>query len=89
MLHPVLALVLATISVWGVNLPRYITMYGFLMISNGPLMAFGMILDNLCIMVPAARIPMMIILVILLLGGVLFTQKFAEKKIRASYSDLH
>ena len=87
-LYLVFALVLANVSVWSVNLTRYVTMFGFLMITFFPFIALGMIPDYLCIMLPAARIPVMIILVILLAGSILFTQKFAQKKILASYGDL-
>ncbi len=85
----IFALVLATVSVWSVNPVRYVTMYGFLMIVLFPVMGLGMILDNLCFIIPGSRGILLIILIILLPGGVLFTQKLTEKKIRASYTDRH
>ncbi len=82
------ALVLATVSVWSVNLTRYVTMYGFLMIIVAPLLAAGMFLDTLGMMIPVIRLPLIIVTACLLATGVWFTGKMTQKKIRASYSDL-
>ncbi len=82
------ALVLATVSVWSVNLTRYVTMYGYLMIIVSPLLAVGMLIDALGIFFSKVRILMLCIVFILLITGVLFTQKTAQKKIRLSYMDV-
>ena len=82
------ALVLANVSVWSVTFTRFVSMYGFLLLVAMPVLLIGIILDAVCMMVPSAAYPLMAVAVLLLAGGVVFTQKFAEKKIKASYSDL-
>ena len=84
----VFALVLADVSVWSVSFTRYVTMYGFLVIVTSPLLVFGVVCDSLCLEFSFLRIPVLVICLILLVAGVIFTNFFAEKKIRASYSDL-
>ena len=82
------ALVLANVSVWSVTFTRFVSMYGFLLLVAMPVLLIGIILDAVCMFAPSAAYPLMAIAVLLLAGGVIFTQKFAEKKIRASYFDL-
>ncbi len=82
------ALVLANVSVWSVTFTRFVSMYGFLLLVAMPVLLIGILLDAVCMMVPSAAYPLMAVAVLLLAGGVVFTQKFAEKKIKASYSDL-
>ena len=82
------AFVLANVSVWSVSFTRYVTMYGFLIMISTPLVTVGIIIDDLICKMPHIHIPTIIILSILLIGGVIFTQFFASKKIKASYSDL-
>ena len=84
----VAALVLANVSIWSVSFTRYITMYGFLIIVSAPLLFIGIILDYLCEVSPTIQMPVVCTLIVLLIGGVIFTQKFASKKIKASYADL-
>ncbi|MBO4337851.1 MAG: hypothetical protein J5842_07230 [Lachnospiraceae bacterium] len=82
------AFLLADISVWSVTFTRYVTMYGFLMLVSAPLMAFGLITENLCTFFPVIKLPVLIAAVLLLPAGVLFSTKFADKKIKASYIDI-
>ncbi|SCY21331.1 hypothetical protein SAMN02910292_01081 [Lachnospiraceae bacterium XBB2008] len=82
------ALVLANVSVWSVTFTRFVSMYGFLLLVAMPVLLIGIILDAVGMLVPSAAYPLMVIAVLLLAGGVVFTQKFAEKKIKASYYDL-
>jgi hypothetical protein len=63
-------------------------MYGFLLLVAFPELFIGMILDAACMLAPSAAVALIIITVLLLPAGILFTQKFADKKIKASYSDL-
>ena len=81
-------LALANTSIWSVTITRYITMYGFLMITNAPLLAIGIFICSICYALPVLLIPACIVLLLLLPAGVVFTVKFADNKIRASYSDL-
>jgi hypothetical protein len=82
------ALVLANVSVWSVTSTRFVSMYGFLLLVAMPELLIGIILDAVGMLAPSAAYPLIAIMVLLLAGGVVFTQKFAEKKIRASYFDL-
>ena len=82
------ALVLANVSVWSVTSTRFVSMYGFLLLVAMPELLIGIILDAVGMLAPSATYPLIAITVLLLAGGVVFTQKFAEKKIKASYSDL-
>ncbi len=82
------ALVLANVSVWSVTSTRFVSMYGFLLLVAMPELLIGIILDAVGMLAPSAAYPLIAITVLLLAGGVVFTQKFAEKKIRASYFDL-
>ncbi|MCR5510024.1 MAG: hypothetical protein K6F54_03630 [Lachnospiraceae bacterium] len=82
------ALVLANVSVWSVTSTRFVSMYGFLLLVAFPELFIGMILDAACMLAPSAAVALIIITVLLLPAGILFTQKFADKKIKASYSDL-
>ena len=82
------ALVLANVSVWSVTSTRFVSMYGFLLLVAFPELFIGMILDAVCMLAPSAAVALIIITVLLLPAGILFTQKFADKKIKASYSDL-
>lgn len=82
------ALVLANVSVWSVTSTRFVSMYGFLLLVAMPELLIGIILDAVGMLTPSAAYPLIAITVLLLAGGVVFTQKFAEKKIKASYSDL-
>ena len=82
------ALVLANVSVWSVTPTRFVSMYGFLLLVAFPELFIGMILDAACMLAPSAAVALIIITVLLLPAGILFTQKFADKKIKASYSDL-
>lgn len=82
------ALVLANVSVWSVTSTRFVSMYGFLLLVAFPELFIGMMLDAACMLAPSAAVALIIITVLLLPAGILFTQKFADKKIKASYSDL-
>ena len=82
------ALVLANVSVWSVTSTRFVSMYAFLLLVAFPELFIGMILDAMCMLAPSAAVALIIITVLLLPAGILFTQKFADKKIKASYSDL-
>lgn len=84
----IFALVLANVSVWSVSFTRYITMYGFLIMISTPLLIIGIVIDYLTYYMPNIRIPVIISMIVLMTGGVVFTQIFASKKIKASYSDL-
>ena len=84
----IFALVLANVSVWSVSFTRYITMYGFLIMISTPLVTIGIIIEDLICVLPKIRIPIIVSMIALMIGGVIFTQFFASKKIKASYSDL-
>lgn len=84
----IFALVLANVSVWSVSFVRYITMYGFLMIVSAPLVAVGIFIDDICSISDSFQRPVTIIMSILVVSGVYFTQEFADRKIKASYSDI-
>lgn len=84
----VFALALANVSVWSVNFTRFVTMYGFLVMISSPFLIVGLIIDVLCINKFINAMPVIIALILLLAGGVIFTQIFASKKIKESYKDL-
>ena len=84
----IFALTLANVSVWSVSFTRYITMYGFLIMISTPLVTIGIIIEDLIFVLPKIRIPIIVSMIALMIGGVIFTQFFASKKIKASYSDL-
>lgn len=84
----VFALALANVSVWSVSFTRFVTMYGFLVMISSPFLIVGLIIDVLCINKFINAMPVIIALILLLAGGVIFTQIFASKKIKESYKDL-
>ena len=84
----VFALALANVSVWSLNFTRFVTMYGFLVMISSPFLIVGLIIDVLCINKFINAMPVIIALILLLAGGVIFTQIFASKKIKESYKDL-
>lgn len=84
----VFALALANVSVWSVSFTRFVTMYGFLVMISSPFLIVGLIIDVLCIKKFINAMPVIIALILLLAGGVIFTQIFASKKIKESYKDL-
>ena len=84
----VCALTLANVSVWSVSFTRYVTMYGFLIMTSAPFFVVGLTIDVLCINKLINAVPVMIALIVLLACGVIFTQLFASKKIKESYKDL-
>ena len=82
------ALTLANVSVWSVSFTRYITMYGYLFMVSLPMVSIGLIIDYLGTLSHGFLIPLTVFTAILLPAGVYFTQKYADRKIQASYSDI-
>ena len=82
------ALAMANVSVWSVNFTRYIALYGYLFMVSSPMVAIGLIIDYLGTLSQGLLIPMIVCTAILLPAGICFTQKYADMKIKASYSDI-
>ena len=81
-------LILGWVSVWSVNLTRYISIFSFMFISNIPFMVPAGTMYAVARMIPGTANVICFISIILLITGFVFSNWLIRKKINDSYKDI-